>query len=79
MGILTIMAGVAEPYWAQWRSIRMPVTVVFAPKGKASPEEQAEFVAALPGTRHIMLRSGSHDAHLDATDEWAEVLRNAAV
>jgi len=30
-----IMAGVAEPYWAQWRSIRMPATVVFAAKGRA--------------------------------------------
>jgi pimeloyl-ACP methyl ester carboxylesterase len=73
-----IMTGVAEPQWAQWRSIRMPVTVVFAPKGKATSEEQAEFVAARPGTRHIVLRSGSHDAHLDATEEWAEVLRSAA-
>lgn len=26
----------------------------------------------------IVLRSGSHDAHLDATEEWAEVLRSAA-
>lgn len=72
-----IMRGVAEPCWAQWRSITMPVTVVFAAKGNATPEEQAEFAAARPGTRHAVLRSGSHDAHLDATDEWAEVLRSA--
>ena len=72
-----VMRGVAEPYWAQWRSITMPVTVVFAAKGNATPEEQAEFVAARPGTRHVVLRSGSHDAHLDATEEWAEVLRSA--
>lgn len=72
-----IMAGVAEPYWAQWRSIRMPVTVVFAAKGRATPEEQAEFVAARPGTRHILLSSGSHDAHLDATEEWAKILHTA--
>ena len=69
-----IMTGVAEPCWAQWRSITMPVTVVFAAKGNATPEEQAEFVAARPGTRHIVLSSGSHDAHLDATGEWAAVL-----
>jgi hypothetical protein len=32
-----------------------------------------------PGTRHVVLDSGSHDAHLDATAEWAEALRNALV
>jgi len=53
----------------------MPATVVFAAKGRATPEEQAEFVAARPGTRHILLSSGSHDAHLDATEEWAKILR----
>jgi pimeloyl-ACP methyl ester carboxylesterase len=72
-----IMRGVAEPRWAPWRSITMPVTAVFAAKGNATPDEQAEFVAARPGTRHVVLRSGSHDAHLDATEEWAEVLRSA--
>ncbi len=72
-----IMRGVAEPHWAQWRSITMPVTVVFAAKGNATLEEQAEFVGARPGTRHVVLRAGSHDAHLDATEEWAEVLLSA--
>jgi pimeloyl-ACP methyl ester carboxylesterase len=71
------MSGVADPRWAQWRSVAMPVTAVFAPEGMVSPNEQAEFVAARPGTRHVVLRSGSHDAHLDATAEWAEVLRDA--
>jgi pimeloyl-ACP methyl ester carboxylesterase len=72
-----IMTGVAIPQWAAWRSVSMPVTVVFAPDGMVSPEEQAEFAAARPGTRQVVLRSGSHDAHLDATAEWAEVLRGA--
>jgi hypothetical protein len=39
-----------------------------------SPAEQAEFIAARPGTRHVVLAGGSHDAHLDATPEWAAVL-----
>jgi pimeloyl-ACP methyl ester carboxylesterase len=42
-----------------------------------SPAEQAEFVAARPGTRHVVLDGGSHDAHLDATAEWAAVLARA--
>jgi pimeloyl-ACP methyl ester carboxylesterase len=72
-----IMTGVAEPQWAQWRSVLAPTTAVFAAKGMTSPEEQAEFVAARPGTRHVVLESGSHDAHLDATAEWAQALRAA--
>lgn len=72
-----IMMGVAEPCWQQWQSITAPVTAVFAAKSMFSPGEQAEFVAARPGTRHVVLGSGSHDAHLDATTEWAGVLREA--
>ncbi len=68
-----IMTGVAEPPWERWRSVKAPVTAVFV----FSPEEQAEFVAPRPATRHVVLRSGSHDAHLDATAEWATVLRGA--
>ena len=29
------------------------------------------------GTRHLVLGSGTHDAHLDATVEWAAALREA--
>jgi len=47
---------------------------VFAAKSMFSPGEQAEFVATRPGTRHVVLAGGSHDAHLDATAEWAAVL-----
>jgi len=72
-----IMTGVAEPCWRQWQSVTAPVTAVFAVKSMFSPGEQAEFVAARPGTRHVVLGSGSHDAHLDATTEWAGVLREA--
>lgn len=72
-----IMTGLAEPQWARWRSVTVPVTAVFAAESMFSPGEQAEFVAARPGTRHVVLRSGSHDAHLDATAEWAEALRGA--
>jgi pimeloyl-ACP methyl ester carboxylesterase len=72
-----IMTGVAEPCWRQWQSVTAPVTAVFAAKSMFSPGEQAEFVAARPGTRHVVLGSGTHDAHLDATSEWAGVLREA--
>lgn len=69
-----IMTGLAEPQWERWQSITAPVTAVFAAQSMFSAGEQAEFVAARPGTRHVVLKSGSHDAHLDATGEWADAL-----
>jgi pimeloyl-ACP methyl ester carboxylesterase len=72
-----VMVGVADPIWQQWKSVAAPYAAVFAAKSMFSPEAQAEFVAARPGTRHVVLPSGSHDAHLDATAEWAAVLHEA--
>jgi pimeloyl-ACP methyl ester carboxylesterase len=71
-----IMAGVSEPCSPQWQSVRAPATAVFATKGMFSDGEQAAFIAARPGTRHIVLTGGSHDAHLDDTAEWAAALRS---
>jgi pimeloyl-ACP methyl ester carboxylesterase len=69
-----VMEGVSGPRHAQWASVTAPTTAVFAAKSMFSPAEQAEFVAARPGTRHVVLAGGSHDAHLDATAQWAAVL-----
>jgi pimeloyl-ACP methyl ester carboxylesterase len=69
-----VMEGVSDPRWEEWKSVTAPTTVVFAAKSMFSPGEQADFVAARPGTRHVVLPGGSHDAHLDATAEWAAVL-----
>jgi pimeloyl-ACP methyl ester carboxylesterase len=69
-----IMVGVSEPSWPRWRSVRAPATAVFAAASMFSADEQKTFVAARPGTRHVVLTGGSHDAHLDDTAEWATVL-----
>jgi pimeloyl-ACP methyl ester carboxylesterase len=71
-----IMAGVSEPCWPQWQSVQAPATAVFTAKGMFSAGEQAAFIAARPGTRHVVLTGGSHDAHLDDTAEWAAALRS---
>jgi len=73
----TIMEGVSDPRWEEWKSVVAPTTAVFAAKSMFSAGEQADFVAARPGTRHAVLRGGSHDAHLDTTAEWAAVLAGA--
>ncbi|MBO0804449.1 MAG: alpha/beta hydrolase [Nocardiopsaceae bacterium] len=71
------MEGVSAPRWEEWKSVTAPTTAVFAARSMFSPGEQAEFIAARPGTRHVILDGGSHDAHLDATSEWAAVLARA--
>ena len=72
-----VMEGVSGPRWEEWKCVTAPATAVFAAKSMFSPGEQAGFVAARPGTRHVLLPGGSHDAHLDATAEWAAVLTRA--
>jgi pimeloyl-ACP methyl ester carboxylesterase len=72
-----VMEGVADPRWEAWKSVTSPATAVFAAGSMFSPAEQAGFVAARPGTRHVVLPDGSHDAHLDATSEWAAALIGA--
>ena len=72
-----VMEGVSDPRWEEWTSVTVPTTAVFAAKSMFSPGDQANFVAARPGTRHVVLPGGSHDAHLDATAEWAAVLTRA--
>jgi pimeloyl-ACP methyl ester carboxylesterase len=72
-----VMEGVSGPRWEKWKSVTAPTTAVFAAQSMFSPGPQAEFVAARPGTRHVVLTGGSHDAHLDATTEWAAVLAAA--
>jgi pimeloyl-ACP methyl ester carboxylesterase len=69
-----VMEGVSAPRWAEWKSAIQPTMAVFAATSMFSPAEQAEFVGARPGKRHVVLAGGSHDAHLDATPEWAAVL-----
>ena len=72
-----VMEGLSDPRWDEWKSVTAPTTVVFAAKSMFSQGQQAEFVAARPGTRHVVLPGGSHDAHLDATEEWADALTRA--
>ena len=72
-----VMEAVSPPRWEEWKSVTQPTTAVFAAKSMFTPAEQAEFIAARPGTRHVVLVGGSHDAHLDATAEWAPALSRA--
>lgn len=71
------VAAVHESRWAEWESLAVPTTAVFADRGMFSAEQQAELAARRPGTRILPLPDGSHDAHLDAFAAWVCALREA--
>ena len=70
------IAAVHEPRWTEWESLDVPTLAVFAGQGMFTPEAKDELIRRRPKTRRIDLVGGSHDAHLDAFDEWIEVLKD---
>ncbi|WP_035929457.1 alpha/beta fold hydrolase [Kocuria rosea] len=72
-----ILEAMHVPRWDEWAAVRAPTTVVFAAESMFTPVRQDAFVAARPGTRRIDLSGGTHDAHLDASEGWIAVLREA--
>ncbi|WP_461106932.1 alpha/beta fold hydrolase [Tessaracoccus terricola] len=47
---------------------------VFAAHGMFSSGDKDELIRRRPATARSDLRAGSHDAHLDAFDDWVTVL-----
>lgn len=60
--------------WEEWEGLAVPTAAVFAPDGMFDEERKLAFLEARPGTLRVDLGAGSHDAHLDATEEWSAVL-----
>jgi pimeloyl-ACP methyl ester carboxylesterase len=67
---------VGEPRWAEWESVATPTLVPYADGGMFSEEQKAEFVRRGRAVRRVDLLAASHDAHLDAFDQWLAVLRS---
>lgn len=70
----TIQA-VHEPRWKEWESLDVPTLAVFARDGMFSAEQKDELILRRPVTARADLAGGSHDAHLDAFQEWIAVLK----
>ena len=66
---------VGTPRWAEWESVTAPVLVVYADDGMFTAEQQDEFVRRGRDVRRVDLHDASHDAHLDAADQWIDALR----
>lgn len=66
---------VHAPRWQEWEQLAVPTLAVFARGGMFTAAAKDELLMRRPATRRIDLQGGSHDAHLDAFDEWIRVLR----
>lgn len=69
------IAAVHESRWAEWENLEVPTLAIFARHGMFSAEDKDELIRRRPATQRVDLAGGSHDAHLDAFDEWGDVLR----
>lgn len=65
---------VHEPRWAEWESLQTPTLAIFASRSMFSEQDKDELIRRRPSTARLDLSGGSHDAHLDAFDEWIEAL-----
>lgn len=68
------LEAVHESRWSEWERLQVPTLAVFASRGMFSALDKDELVRRRPPTVRIDLGGGSHDAHLDAFDEWIDVL-----
>lgn len=69
------IAAVHEPRWTEWEALQVPTLAIFAKNGMFSDADKDELIRRRPATDRIDLSVGSHDAHLDAFDEWISALR----
>lgn len=69
------ISDVAVPRWSEWESITAPTLVVYADGGMFTEEQKVEFVSRGKNARRVDLTGGSHDAHLDAFEQWSGELR----
>lgn len=68
------ISAVATPRWTEWESIDAPALVIYADNGIFSEEQKAEFVRRGRNVQRVDLPNASHDAHLDAFEDWTRAL-----
>lgn len=65
---------VAVPRWREWSRVQAPTLVVYADGGMFTEEQKERFVERGGDVRRVDIAGASHDAHLDAFDQWIDVL-----
>ena len=65
---------VAVPRWQEWSRVPAPTLVVYADGGMFTEEQMDRFVERGSDVTRVDLAKGSHDAHLDAFEQWITAL-----
>jgi len=66
---------VSVPRWLEWERVTAPTLVLYADGGMFTEEQKTRFVDRRSGISRVDLFGASHDAHLDAHEQWIEALR----
>ena len=70
-----VIAAVHVDRWEEWGRLAVPTLAVFAENGMFSAEQKDQLIERRPATRREDILNASHDAHLDAFDDWIRILR----
>lgn len=74
--MVALIGALATPRWQEWERIAVPALVVYGENGMFTDAQKADFVRRGRDVFRVDIPGASHDAHLDATEEWTRVLRN---
>lgn len=72
--MVSTMIDVSAPRWDEWESVTAPTLVVYADQGMFTDEQKDSFVTRGVSVTRVDLPGASHDAHLDAFDQWIQAL-----
>ncbi|WP_130177184.1 alpha/beta fold hydrolase [Cryobacterium sp. SO1] len=74
--MVAAISAVADPRWEEWQAVAAPTLVVCADQGMFTDEQKSTFVSRGANVLRVDLADASHDAHLDAFDQWIVALRD---
>ncbi|WP_246084775.1 alpha/beta fold hydrolase [Pseudarthrobacter phenanthrenivorans] len=69
------LSAVMSPRWDEWESINTPTLVVYAEQGMFTDEQKDQFISRGRNVSRVDLAGATHDAHLDAFDQWIDALK----
>lgn len=72
--MVAVIDEVSVPRSREWQSVTAPTLVVFADGGMFTEEQKVRFVELRVGVHRVDLSGASHDAHLDAFEQWMRAL-----
>lgn len=73
--MVAVISELREPRGLEWESVEGPTLVLYADGGMFTEEQKAAFVHRGQHVVRIDLTDASHDAHLDAFEQWIAALQ----